>query len=120
MIIDINGQKSLAPASNIKLVTSAVALATLGEKKQFTTSLEYTGEISNNGMLTGDLIIRGEGDPTLGSSSFEGAIPMDSLMDIWVWAIESQGIKEIEGRIIGDDSYLDYMPVPPEYYWRDM
>lgn len=119
-IIDINGQKSLAPASNIKLVTSAVALATLGEKKQLTTSLEYTGVVNNKGVLTGDLIIRGEGDPTLGSSSFESATSMDSLMDVWVLAAKAQGIREIKGRIIGDDSYLDYMPVPPEYYWRDM
>ena len=119
-IIDINGQKSLAPASNLKLVTSAVALSILGEEKQFTTSLEYTGVLNSYGILSGDLIINGEGDPTLGSSSFENATPMDTLIDEWVQAIKSEGIKEIKGQIIGDDSYLDYMPVPPEYYWRDM
>jgi D-alanyl-D-alanine carboxypeptidase/D-alanyl-D-alanine-endopeptidase (penicillin-binding protein 4) len=41
-------------------------------------------------------------------------------MDEWVRSIKREGIKEIKGQIIADDSYLDYMPVPPEYYWRDM
>jgi D-alanyl-D-alanine carboxypeptidase/D-alanyl-D-alanine-endopeptidase (penicillin-binding protein 4) len=119
-IIDINGQKSLAPASNIKLITSAVALDLLGEDKQFKTQLAYTGNISDDGVLAGDLILRGEGDPTLGSPEYQDISAMDSLLNQWVHAVREQGITEISGNIIGDDSYLDYMPVPPEYYWRDM
>ncbi len=60
VIIDINSLKSLTPASNLKLLTSAIALDLLGEEKIFNTSLEYSGTINEKGILMGDLYIRGE------------------------------------------------------------
>jgi D-alanyl-D-alanine carboxypeptidase/D-alanyl-D-alanine-endopeptidase (penicillin-binding protein 4) len=120
VILDINGEKSLAPASNLKLLTSAVALSLLGENRQFNTYLEYSGSIDKNGTLSGNLYIRGEGDPTLGSSELDGVLPLSSLLDQWVEAIRAQGIQKINGDIIADDSYLDYMPVPGNWFWEDM
>lgn len=120
VIVDLNSNKSLAPASNMKLVTSAVALALLGEEKTFNTTLEYTGTITEKGVLKGNLIIRGKGDPTLGSSEMEGVPDLHALYQTWVSAIENAGIRQIDGDIVGDDSYLDYMPLPPDWYWRDI
>ena len=76
VILNINGEKSLAPASNLKLLTSAVALSLLGENRQFNTYLEYSGSTDKNGTLSGNLYIRGEGDPTLGSSELDGVLPL--------------------------------------------
>ena len=120
VLLDLNGEKTLAPASNLKLLTSAAALEFLGEEKRFQTSLGYQGTISREGRLEGDLIIRGEGDPTLGSEEMPGVLTLDSLLDELVSKVKEQGIKRISGNMIADDSYLDYMPLPGEWYWTDI
>jgi D-alanyl-D-alanine carboxypeptidase/D-alanyl-D-alanine-endopeptidase (penicillin-binding protein 4) len=120
VILDINAAKSLAPASNLKLLTSAVALEVLGEDKKFDTYLEYSGTINKDGHLDGNLYIRGEGDPTLGSSEMDDVILLDSLIEQWLGAINKAGITQVKGNIIGDDSYLDYMPLPGDWFWTDM
>jgi D-alanyl-D-alanine carboxypeptidase/D-alanyl-D-alanine-endopeptidase (penicillin-binding protein 4) len=120
VILDINGEKSLAPASNLKLLTSAVALSLLDENRQFQTYLEYSGSIDKNGTLTGNLYIRGEGDPTLGSSEINGVLPISLLLDQWLEVIRAKGIQKIKGDIIADDSYLDFMPLPGDWFWEDM
>ncbi len=120
VLLDINGEKSLTPASNLKLITSAVALDIIGEEKKFKTSLEYSGTIDDEGTLQGSLYIHGEGDPTLGSPYMAGVSPLDSLVDQWVNIIRAQGIQQIAGDIIADDSYLDYMPLPVDWYWKDI
>jgi D-alanyl-D-alanine carboxypeptidase/D-alanyl-D-alanine-endopeptidase (penicillin-binding protein 4) len=92
----------------------------LGEDRQFKTYLEYSGTIDKNGTLSGNIFIRGEGDPTLGSSEMTNVLPLPDLIDQWVKIIRSQGIKKINGNIIADDSYLDYMPLSGVWYWEDM
>jgi len=120
VLVDVNSQKTLAPASNLKILVSAVALDLLGEDKTFNTTLEYSGKIDKDGILQGDLYIRGEGDPTLGSSEMSGVLSLDSLLDHWVHQITSKGIVRINGNIIADDSYLDYMPLSSGWYWSDI
>jgi D-alanyl-D-alanine carboxypeptidase/D-alanyl-D-alanine-endopeptidase (penicillin-binding protein 4) len=119
-LLDINGEKGLAPASNLKLLTSAVALSLLGDDRQFNTYLEYSGTINKNGTLSGNIYIRGEGDPTLGSSELNGVLPLPLLLDQWNEAIRARGIKKINGDIIADDSYLDFMPLPGDWFWEDV
>ena len=119
ILIDINSEKCLAPASNQKLVTSAAALALIGPDEVLLTYLEYSGSIQN-GVLQGDVFIRGEGDPTLGSCAFDTANCMDTQTMRWVDAIKQLGITKIEGNIIGDDSYLDHMPLPGAWQWTDI
>ena len=108
------------PASNLKLLTTAVALDMLGGDYQINTDLEYDGQINSKGELNGNLYIRGEGDPTLGSSEMEGVARYDSLFRIWVEQIKAKGIIKITGNIIGDDSYFDYMPLPGGWAWDDI
>ena len=70
-IIDYNSEKSLIPASLMKLITSAAALELLGPDYTFRTTIGYTGSLnSRSGKLKGDIIIRGGGDPALGSKYF--------------------------------------------------
>ena len=70
-LIDLNPDETLLPASTMKTVTSATALGVLGEDYRFSTYLEHDGEIVD-GVLKGNLFIRGGGDPTLGSERFPG------------------------------------------------
>ena len=99
---------------------TAVALDKLGSDFQINTFIEFDGEIKPNGELTGNLFIRGEGDPTLGSTEMEGVLPYDTLFQVWVDKLKEKGITKIKGDIIADDSYLDYMPLPGGWAWDDM
>ena len=118
IIMEYNPEKSLMPASVMKLITSAAALELLGPGYTFKTSIGYTGSINKrSGKLTGNIIIRGGGDPTLGSGYFPGH-HQDFLIN-WVEEIMKLGIKKIDGKIITDDSYYDYLPVPAKWLWED-
>ena len=118
IIIDYNSGISLAPASVMKVITSATALELLGPEYTFKTSIGYTGSLNKRtGKLKGDLIITGGGDPALGSKYF-----MDhyqNFEDKWFKGIAKLGIKKITGRVISDDSYYDFLPVPAKWLWED-
>ena len=90
----------MVPASNVKLVTTGLALVELGPEYRFRTTLAYSGNISA-GVLEGDLYIVGGGDPTLGASC-ECASPIQSVFRDWTRLVREAGIRSIEGRIIGD------------------
>ncbi len=91
-----NGRLLLNPASNAKLVTSAVVLVRLGPEFTFTTDYASTGELVD-GVLQGNIYVRGRGDPT---------ITTERLLSV-VHALKLQGIKRIDGRIVVDDSLFD-------------
>lgn len=94
----------VSPASVMKTVTTATALEVLGEEYAFPTVLEYDGTIVN-GILDGNLYIRGSGDPTLGSRHLEG--DATAFLLPWIKAIRKAGIKKIKGAVIADESCFD-------------
>ena len=118
LIINYNPEQSLKPASTMKLITTAVAIELLGPQFTFNTSLGYSGSLNKRtGKLNGNIIIKGGGDPSLGSEYFS-----DHYKDFlarWVNEIKKAGIKSIEGKIITDDSYHDYQPIPAAWLWED-
>jgi serine-type D-Ala-D-Ala carboxypeptidase/endopeptidase (penicillin-binding protein 4) len=117
-VAEYNSEKSLIPASILKLVTSAAALELLGPRYTFKTITGYTGSIDiKTGVLTGNIIIRGGGDPTLGSDYFRDHY--GDFTDIWTKEIIKLGIKQIDGKVITDDSYYDFQPVPAKWLWED-
>jgi D-alanyl-D-alanine carboxypeptidase/D-alanyl-D-alanine-endopeptidase (penicillin-binding protein 4) len=117
-ITEFNSSKSLIPASVMKLVTTAVALEILGPDYTFKTRIGYTGSINRrSGKLTGDIIIQGGGDPCLGSKYFPQYY--DGFINKWIDEIKKLGIKKIDGRIITDDSYFDFQPIPGKWLWED-
>lgn len=105
----------LPPASTMKLISTATALEALGSDFRFETYLETDGEI-RNGILYGNLYIRGTGDPTLGSQKVGN--PM--FLYKWVQAIKKAGIQEIRGSIIGDNSFFDATATNPAWLWEDI
>jgi D-alanyl-D-alanine carboxypeptidase/D-alanyl-D-alanine-endopeptidase (penicillin-binding protein 4) len=114
-----DSQKSLNPASVMKLITSAAALELLGPDHTFTTRVGYTGSFNRkSGILTGDIVIRGGGDPALGSARFEDHY--GDFTSIWTEALSDMGIKKIKGRVITDDTYFDYLPAPAKWLWEDI
>ncbi len=115
-IYDIRSKNSIIPASTMKLITTATALELLGSNFCFDTKLEIDGKIDVDGVLNGNLYIRGGGDPTLGSEFLGNP---DFLAN-WVEVIKNAGIKKINGKIIADATLYDAQGVNPKWTWEDM
>lgn len=119
VIVDHNGRFSLTPASGLKLFTTATALDVLGADFKFSTRLYLDGKIEK-GVLNGNLVVIGGGDPTLGSSQIKGSLPLDSLMISWTDAVLQIGIKQIKGDIVAFTGLYDEQTVPDYWYWIDL
>ena len=115
----VNPNMGLAPASTLKVITSVTAFNLLGKDFQYQTQVGYSGTISFDGTLTGDVIIKGSGDPTLGSWRYEKAKEAHILTQI-VDALQKAGVKKINGRIIGDDSIFGSQSIPDGWIWQDV
>ena len=94
-LFTLNAGTLLVPASVAKLVSVATAADAVGWDYRYTTTLRATGPIVD-GVLQGDLIAVGSGDPSIGGRAGDD-------FTSWVQAIKSAGIRRIEGRVIGDD-----------------
>jgi D-alanyl-D-alanine carboxypeptidase/D-alanyl-D-alanine-endopeptidase (penicillin-binding protein 4) len=104
MVYSRNGNAPMIPASNLKVVTSAVALETLGPDYKFETSL-WGGQIDpRTGVMEGSLYLRGTGDPTF-MEPFTGS-PTEVLHD-FARILKKRGVKVIEGDLVGDDWAFD-------------
>jgi D-alanyl-D-alanine carboxypeptidase/D-alanyl-D-alanine-endopeptidase (penicillin-binding protein 4) len=97
-----NPRTLLMPASNMKILTLAAAAQTFGWDYRFKTVLETAAPIED-GVLKGDLIVRGAGDPSINARGGRAAAVFDS----WAIALQGAGINSIDGAIIGDDNAFD-------------
>ncbi len=119
ILVSINPEKSLAPASNLKLFTSAAALALLGPEHRFETKLGISGRVEN-GTLHGNVVIVGGGDPTLGSTRVPGTPDLNGVLQRWLRAVSEAGIRRIAGNLLADISLFDAMEVPDGWLWMDI
>jgi D-alanyl-D-alanine carboxypeptidase/D-alanyl-D-alanine-endopeptidase (penicillin-binding protein 4) len=105
-----NADRQLLPASTMKLYTSALALDHLGPDGRFETQLLHTGTLGPDGVLHGDLILRGAGDPTFSGLSVDrySLSPMATLAK----SVAAAGITRVTGAIIGDGSGYKDSKVP--------
>jgi len=121
-----NADKYFVPASNMKLLTTALALDTLGPDYQFRTMIETNGKLSKKGKLTGDLILVGRGDPNLSNRKFpfdtkeEFDGPPEKALAELADGVAARGVKEISGDIVGDDSYFPRERYPDGWEIDDM
>jgi len=115
-LYEFRSNNSAVPASTMKIVTTATALEILGAEFRFETCLEMDGSINVNGVLNGNLYIRGGGDPTLGSEKLGDK----DFLNKWVVEIKRAGIKQISGQIIVDGGIYDNEGVNPLWTWEDI
>lgn len=116
VIADFQSEKSLIPASNMKLITTATALELLGSDFRFETPLEYDGTIDNKGVLHGNIYIIGTGDPTIGSEVYKDG----NFISRWVDAVHKAGIKSVMGQVVANVSAYDKEVTPPDWTWENM
>lgn len=118
VVAGLGSNKSLVPASTMKLVTTATALELLGPGKRFSTYVKYSGEIDSNCVLNGNIYIVGGGDPCLGSERFSRHY--GDFIKKWAEEIINLGIDSINGRVIGDASIFNEQMIPPTWIWGDL
>ncbi len=118
-LFHLNEGKNFLPASNLKLVTTAAALGTLGPDFRYSTQLVTDGKI-HRGVLKGNLIIRGSGDPTLGSPSMFPEKDPSSAFEAWADTLEKLGIEKIDGSIVADAGYFTDDIYPDGWAVEDM
>ncbi len=111
----------LIPASNLKVLTVAAALALHGAEGAFTTTFEAHGKVVD-GRLAGDLVARAGGDP-LYAVPIEGSAPegastgagTEAWLERLAEALTASGIRAIDGRLVLDDSGWEQPGIPPEW-----
>jgi serine-type D-Ala-D-Ala carboxypeptidase/endopeptidase (penicillin-binding protein 4) len=96
-LYDKGGDQLLSPASNIKLVTTAAALTLLKPDYRFKTTVLADAPIGPDGTLSGNLYIKGGGDPSLVSERMWFIVN-----ELW-----HSGLRRITGNVVGDDSFFD-------------
>jgi len=118
VIFSKNGTTGLAPASTLKTITSITGYSLLKPGYKWETLLGYDGTLTG-GVLKGNLIIKGSGDPSLGSSRYDETKPT-ILLARWLEAARKAGINKINGDIIADDLLFGTQTLPDGWVWGDI
>jgi len=117
VIFEHNPQKLFSPASNSKLYTVALALDRLGANYKIKTSLYSDSKPDSSGVLKGDLIVFGRGDPTINARLHNNDIY--AALEPLVAALTNAGVTRITGDLIGDDSFIHGPALGSGWAWDD-
>lgn len=118
-VASYNEHLSLTPASLMKLVSTAAAIDYFGPDYRYSTPLFFTGSIDSDGVLDGDIIIRGENDPSLGSEYIPG--DRELFLKEWLAALQSAGIRSVKGSVVVDDLHnASTGVISPKWLWEDL
>ena len=126
VLFEQNADEYFVPASNMKLLSTALALAKLSPDYRFRTTIEATAEPSAEGTVTGSLYLVGRGDPNLSNRKFPYILkeefdgPSEKVIAEMADAIAAKGIKKINGDIVGDESYFPRERYPNGWEIDDM
>src|SRR5262249_42450237 len=102
VIFSSHPEVSLEPASTEKLPVAMTALARLGQGFRMRTAVFGQGSLAR-GTWHGQLVLKGDGDPTLSSAGLAGLAR----------AVPNHGIRAVSGGVIGDESTFDALRICP-------
>lgn len=115
-VYERNAEKTFVPASTMKLVTGAAALHALGRGYRYETQVLATGPVQG-GVLRGDLVVWGSGDPTLSERFTEDA---RATFRAWADSLRLRGVQRIAGGIVGVDDVFDDQGPGRGWMWDDL
>ena len=113
VVAERNPHMPVAPASNMKLFTTAAAIDLLKPTFEVTTSVHGRGEIDATGTLSGDVKFVGRGDPTIGGRFHDGVAT--AVLQEWASDLKRAGIKNINGNLIFEYGYFDTEYIHPTW-----
>ena len=113
-----NPERNLKPASTLKLVTTAAVLDAFGPDARIRTTLETAGRLDGLGRILGDVYLVGRGDPNL-SGRFADGRPTAIFEDM-AEALRQQGVRRIEGRLIGQERLFKGDRRGDDWSWGDL
>jgi D-alanyl-D-alanine carboxypeptidase/D-alanyl-D-alanine-endopeptidase (penicillin-binding protein 4) len=113
-----NPERNLKPASTLKLVTTAAVLDALGPDARIRTTVETAGRLDGLGRILGDIYLVGRGDPNL-SGRFADGRPTAIFEDM-AEALRQQGVRRIEGRLIGHEGLFTGDRRGDDWSWGDL
>ena len=126
VLYDRNADHLFVPASNMKLFTTALALARLGPQYRLTTQISAAQPIDSKGTLDADLVFVGGGDPSLSGREYPYRNHSTSSGDYSFRAVEdmvqqliARGLKRIRGDIVGDDRRYVWAPYADGWTFGD-
>jgi serine-type D-Ala-D-Ala carboxypeptidase/endopeptidase (penicillin-binding protein 4) len=121
-----NADEYFMPASNAKLFTTALALASLGSNYRVRTTVASSGTLDPNGVLIGDLVLIGRGDANLSNRKFpygkkeERDGQPEKVLGEFADAVAARGVTEITGDVVADDSMFQHEKFPSGWLVDDI
>jgi D-alanyl-D-alanine carboxypeptidase/D-alanyl-D-alanine-endopeptidase (penicillin-binding protein 4) len=104
-----DADKAFVPASNLKLYVTAAALDAFGPSYRFKTEIHTTGHITPKGVLQGNVILKGYGDPSLSEKDMRQIVT----------ELKGKGITAVHGKLIIDESFFDNNRLGTGWMWDD-
>jgi D-alanyl-D-alanine carboxypeptidase/D-alanyl-D-alanine-endopeptidase (penicillin-binding protein 4) len=120
MIASFDRDRSLIPASSMKLLTCAATMKSAGPQFSFVTPIYLASKGHENGVLHGDLLIQGMGDPSFGSYLLENNLSIENIADSIYFFLKGKGISILDGQIKVSQDYIKDIPENPEWLWYDL
>jgi serine-type D-Ala-D-Ala carboxypeptidase/endopeptidase (penicillin-binding protein 4) len=108
----INAEHPVIPASNNKVYSAIWSLSVLGPDYRFPTDVLITGPVQN-GVLRGDVVIRGSGDPAFGYPDYDKDV-MESPRKMAA-SLQRMGVRVVEGGVIADPYIHDRQNYGPDW-----
>ena len=105
-LYDRDAGRSAIPASTTKVFTAAAALHALGPDHRFETKVVAYGTVTG-GVLTGDLVVVGGGDPTLTNAAAPAAYPRPATLGDLARRVRKAGVTRVTGDVVVDSSIFD-------------
>jgi len=119
VLFEKNPEVGVMPASTLKTITTLGAIGILGSDYQYSTTIGYRGELTQDRTLYGDLILKGSGDPSFGSDQDDRSISLAERMETMAEAIAGK-VNCIDGKLIVDATIFDNEAVHPGWAWDDL